>query len=717
MRRKKRKKRKKNRKIGDRTKIQTSAPSTQPSFLTLQHRTENDPMRLRDRVAQRLKHYFSTRGLTYPSEQHHMLMDAADAILSAAPGTVTAVPLVPGGGKSTLIRALLTVFSEEFRNDTPIAQSLGGVVVVVEKSSEAHELETICNSEEGPPMALVIESANDFNLGQGQCFNGTATHYEDCPKRKCPDYEACPLMYQAKRTMETPILILLHARYPKFMENMTPLLTWYPSEQDERKRTLLLVDELPSLFETNVLCLRDVNDAESELDELRPFHHPSGYILKREILRSWWKVVRSPFLALRNCLSSKDRHSGVVTTEDMAKAGFSTDALRSLLINVDELAPYSKASKVLHILLDAEQLYVSLENHTRLASPRLRRLAGDHQPATFIFSGTATLAPELSSNPDVTMLDNTWTENYSRLEILVQRGDVFHTTKSAMASQQNCMVAVQWLLAYLPELIIVHPKILLVTYKSYATHLWAQLEEFHDHLIPHIDSSDQPQESLPYFGGMNGSNRYQEATCVICLGLHRFEPTEYLYRTIALDQTGAITKEMQDALVGNIALIPERLPAVMGVQDITLANDLAQAIFRSALRRHDQSTKILVWLFQTPNGVLGYLQDFFPGASIREVTEVPDTCYQAKTINRNYNGASTHASKLLRWLTEWITTWDGTPISVKEIQQQAGLSQKHYKEARKHKEVKAFFDKHLAPSGSGKNAKYYKRDADLAPIG
>lgn len=128
-----RKKGKKNRKIGDRTKIQTSAPSTQPSFLTLQHRAENDPMRLRDRVAQCLKHYFSTRGLTYPSEQHYMLMDAADAILSATPGTVTAVPLVPGGGKSTLIRALLTVFSEEFRNDTPIAQSLGGVVVVVEK--------------------------------------------------------------------------------------------------------------------------------------------------------------------------------------------------------------------------------------------------------------------------------------------------------------------------------------------------------------------------------------------------------------------------------------------------------------------------------------------------------------------------------------------------------------------------------------------------------
>ena len=174
---------------------------------------------------------------------------------------------------------------------------------------------------------------------------------------------------------------------------------------------------------------------------------------------------------------------------------------------------------------------------------------------------------------------------------------------------------------------------------------------------------------------------------------------------------------MQDALVGDIALIPERLPAVMGVQDITLANDLAQAIFRSALRRHDQSTKILVWLFQTPNGVLGHLQDFFPGVSIREVTEVPDTCYQAKTINRNYNGASTHASKLLRWLTEWITTWDGTPISVKEIQQRAGLSQENYKEARKHKEVKAFFDRHLVLSGSGKHAKYYKRDTNLTPIG
>lgn len=40
---------------------------------------------------------------------------------------------------------------------------------------------------------------------------------------------------------------------------------------------------------------------------------------------------------------------------------------------------------------------------------------------------------------------------------------------------------------------------------------------------------------------MNGSNLYRESTCVICLGLNRFEPREYISRTLALDFDDYIT--------------------------------------------------------------------------------------------------------------------------------------------------------------------------------
>ena len=48
-------------------------------------------------------------------------------------------------------------------------------------------------------------------------------------------------MQAAGRTQETPILILLHARYQRYMEDMSPFLTWY-REDREHRRTLLLVD-------------------------------------------------------------------------------------------------------------------------------------------------------------------------------------------------------------------------------------------------------------------------------------------------------------------------------------------------------------------------------------------------------------------------------------------------------------------------------------------
>lgn len=84
---------------------------------------------------------------------------------------VFAVPLVPGGGKSTLLRALLTVFAEVFRGmSDPIAQRLGGIVVVVEKTAEGDELEQLCNNglEPGePPVARLLSAVNDYNLKKG----------------------------------------------------------------------------------------------------------------------------------------------------------------------------------------------------------------------------------------------------------------------------------------------------------------------------------------------------------------------------------------------------------------------------------------------------------------------------------------------------------------------------------------------------------------------
>ena len=97
-------------------------------FIPPHPRDADDPMRLSLRVQERLKHYFLKRNLTWLSGLREMMNGAIEAILQACPGSVTAIPFQPGLGKSTLIRALLEECSEEFRNQTPIAQRIGGIL-------------------------------------------------------------------------------------------------------------------------------------------------------------------------------------------------------------------------------------------------------------------------------------------------------------------------------------------------------------------------------------------------------------------------------------------------------------------------------------------------------------------------------------------------------------------------------------------------------------
>lgn len=140
-------------------------------FTQLCPRAEGDPQRLYGRVTKTLDHYFFTRGLTYLDGQRDALSDIIKEVLDDSRQGVFAVPLVPGGGKSTLLRALLTVFAEVFRGmSDPIAQRLGGIVVVVEKTAEGDELEQLCNNglEPGePPVARLLSAVNDYNLKKG----------------------------------------------------------------------------------------------------------------------------------------------------------------------------------------------------------------------------------------------------------------------------------------------------------------------------------------------------------------------------------------------------------------------------------------------------------------------------------------------------------------------------------------------------------------------
>ena len=683
-------------------------------FKYLNPRSKSDPMLLHPRGMEELDNYFSIRSATYLSGQRELLAQAAEAVLQAVTGTVTAIPFQPGLGKSTLIRALLGVFSNEFQENTLIAQAIGGVIVVVEKTAEAEELEELCNGAgDRFPVARAISAPNDYNLSQGKCLNGTATSYQECSGRSCPDSASCGLMQSAHQIHDTPILIMLHARYQRHMEDMERFMVW-EDDNGKHSRTLLLVDELPPMIEDNALNLDILNKIESELAQFKPSYQRQFWKEKSAVLYEWNAAMRTPYFKLSKMVRKSSELYGLVSRNELEEAGFAPERLDNLTaLLMDYLGPMNHPSiQMTDVLKEAESAYYAVGQDFSLFVPRLRKICRKNQPATFLFSGTASLSPELSQNPDIRSFPEQNLESFQRLRINIQRGDLFNASKSGLTRKQNLFSVIAWLQYILPQMALNHKRILVVTYKSYAKELWSALGSFQHMLIPYIGASGEAEPLLPYFGGLNGSNLYRESTCVICVGLNRFEPKDYIGRTLALDFDGTYKSEIDTAIeAGEGRMRLDSLPCIMNMQDITLARDLVQMVFRSALRNYGEAQPIDLWLLQPPNGVIRYLQDYFVDCRVQEFTNLPESCRIAAAVNKEYLGKQTHAGKLLNSLSQLA---DGVCLTPKQIRDVAGLSPEQFKEAKKHKTVQEYLKNHFQIAGSGKSITYTKFQSSAA---
>ena len=313
----------------------------------------NDPIRLKNDVECKLRQLFKERKQTFFEGQYEALHRVNELVLRAPSNSITAVPLVPGGGKSTYIRALLYVLSEHFANirKDPIAKHIGGVVVVVETSAEAHQLETICVNAGGDSVVAVVEGINDSNLCQYGCPIGKAQSYSDCPRRSCDNYDYCNLAQSAFRTNETPILIMPHARYQRYLENMADLATWTDAKEEDHSRTLLLVDELPNLFESNELSMESIRGAEAELEGLMIPHNAKQRGVIRSLLCQWEWRVRIPFLKLMGTIAEAQCTYGLVQSDAFKDAGFNIDQLKKLRKALAEKSPDCAAVKVIDTVL------------------------------------------------------------------------------------------------------------------------------------------------------------------------------------------------------------------------------------------------------------------------------------------------------------------------------------------------------------------------------
>ena len=671
-------------------------------FTKLRPRTVDDPQRLHGRVMKSLDHLFSTRGATYLSGQGEALSAIVKTVLDDSLQGVFAVPLVPGG-KSTLLRALLTVFAEVFHDmPGPIAQRLGGVVVVVEKTSEGDELEDLCNSglEPGEPaVARLISSTNDYNLQQGKCLTGTAATYADCLRKDCPSAAVCPLLNAMMHLAETPVLILLHARLAQHLPDLTSFTTWCQADGTEHRRTLILIDECPALVREEVVSTLTINAAENDLLAQRDSRPWEMRYLKRMVQGSWNHAIRIPFDRLNGQLSREKRDAAVLTPEELSDVGMTGSALRETQewLTKYKAPPFSPAVRMTEALLQETGKFFHFGKNLEVVVPSLQTIRSDGPLRSFIFSGTAGLLPELALNPDIDLLPTELPESYERLTIHVQRDGVIGMTRTGLQRSGAVQAVALWLQRLLSEVAQKHGRVLLVTYKFLSQQLLELLGEECRNLVYTVNMPDGSGPCLPYFGGVAGSNKFRDATAVICLGMPRVEPRVYLSRALAIDPDGVHMEELSRA-----AEALERQPCVLDMQGHYLAHDLVQMAFRSRLRHHGDTTQVELWLTQPPGPVLKLLRDYFPDCAVDECPTLPEDCHLAVSTARQRKGNPANTALLLNAL---LAVPEGEEITPAQLREQTGLTQNQYKEAIRAPSVKELFRTEFDTFGSGKNQK------------
>ena len=658
---------------------------------TLHPRVTNMPLDLHDVIMEDIRDTLWSRGLDYVDGQEQALSNGVRPTLSAQHGKVYVVGTPPGGGKSTLIRSSLKAFAREFSLATPIAESLGGVVVVVETIKEARELLKLCESV-APGMARLVESPNAATLEDG-CVSGLATKPSECPGRACPDADRCPILNSARHMNETPILIITHARYKFYMEDFTPLRDWNDASGAVHTRNLILIDEAPVLVEKNELSPSTVHKL------VDPFSDPRRFRSFNFLERQLWHNLLKPFNKLRQNLTGNTVFQ-TISKADLREEYFTKLEVLENSIRECATKPWyaEQVISAFQALHGDGQAYHYKSRGQVLLSPRVKQIHGEDKPATVIFTGTADLNPVLAHNEHFNMVDSAFPVNGSRLTLHIQRGDAFTFSKSAAENRKNQVGCLAWTERRLRELQARHSKALVVTYQDYADKFWNELSpKFPGFLVPFKERDGSSAKRVPYFGGMNGSNLYGSCTGMVIAGLHRFRPEDYLAEAVAVASVSGYWGGLLSDAGNNAAQL------ITLMQDILLANDLVQAIFRTDMRNHGSNKPVEVWLLQPSDDVVRYLLDAFPGCRVLIERDFPPEIILASIESCSYDGKTPHYAKLLPVL---YALEPGTCITPEAIYARAHLTPAEYKEAKRNKLVKAYFADHVNSEGRGGNTVY-----------
>lgn len=623
-------------------------------------------------------------------------------------GTLSVVPSQAGSGKSTWILAFILAVSESLLGASELLATLGGILLVVQKVEDLENFVELVRDHfpDSPvPLMVAMQSYSPTARERGLCINPQVQDFRDCSTKSCPYAEECPLLSMMSNARNAPILGMTQARYNILRANGT-LPLYLDGGEGSVSRRFLLYDEKPDLFPAAIMSIPIINKASSEIEA-------ADYLsdrTKASLQASLSYVIRRPVNALRR--DTQQHHDSmqrdppyglcptIVSEEDYRRF---VDFRRMCEERLTHNTPNLRAClDVMARLYNGKALF-DKRNSFSITAPTKETIRFDHT-LQIVFDATARVDGDYLHLLNAELLPSSPVRSMSHVTLHVYSGGAVNLSKQAFKNKP-------WLVDGLCDLvagIIAHypAPTFLCTYKEQSRPIYKALPDDVKPrlaLMPHA-SEDAP---LPYFGGTNGSNAFKHCRNVILLGYPRHTPSDYLRQTFLAWRSAGFLEELQagsDAMAEQDIHGKHRqiaLPSVIEYESRHLASRYIQEIFRCAIRNGEQTDDIHIFLFAPPPAVLALVKSQLPDCVTVE-EPLPEEFLRKQTASRSYLGKPTARVKFF----EFLTQWDGKPLSITQLRAQLGISPEAWSSLREAEGFNTLCrNSGIIFTGRGKNAK------------
>lgn len=464
-----------------------------------------------------------------------------------------------GSGKSTWIEAFMLTLTEMFREKSALADSLVGVAVVLQKVEDLNRLASVLNHDapQDNPNMVALQGWSQSGKELGFCQNPAVSCFDECRANSCTHAQTCDLLAFRRQAPRAPIIGLTQERFVMLRESgsLNSILYRVGEDGSPLPRRYLIFDEKYQMAQLATLDKPCIDRASIEL---------SGLIEKidatdsriRSLQQSLSYNIDRPFQELRKSLRAEtdrgvlDIQAGFCTLSgDDCESGrkFSFQQFSDSILTDNgkyATANLRTALTVMSALHSGQECLFSKTNGfsiTCIDPPPLQY--GESQ--SIIFDATA------EKDEDYCCLQNA--KFSGGTPQCSERRLIFHSFTHRGLSPSKGAMNSDWkrtgLSRFIAELIEeahAGENIFLCSYKDFAEDLAQKLKEAMppEHFSHILLMPGRTQETIPYFGGTNGSNLFNTATTVFMLGYPRLNPRDYLIHACAAYGADQISEEL-----------------------------------------------------------------------------------------------------------------------------------------------------------------------------